>query len=393
MGLMKNYLDNWIIEKITGAEIGKKASKEGENLPNSINVYEKKEAKEYRRLLEEYQLTKIKESIKYACENSKFYKDHLGEVSRDGILKDCGQSRTIEDFNQNIASKDFIQDITLDSFKKIPFLNSKDCNEKLLCVSQSQIERVVTVNSSGTTGAPKRVYFTEEDQELTVDFFHRGMENIIDKDDTLLILMPSKTPTSIGELLKNGVERIGARVVAKGMLKAEESYEELLELIVKEEITSIVAMPMQMEEIIKAYRNFSKKFKLKSILLSAEYVPERLLKNAEKTFSCYAYEHFGMTETGYGGAVSCFIREGYHTREADLYIEIIDPKTGEVLEDGKWGEIVITTLTRKAMPLIRYRTGDVSRWLVDPCPCGSFLKRLDKVKDRNQKKGDEFYVK
>jgi phenylacetate-coenzyme A ligase PaaK-like adenylate-forming protein len=98
------------------------------------------------------------------------------------------------------------------------------------------------------------------------------------------------------------------------------------------------------------------------------------------------YEHYGMTEMGLGGAMACEKRDGYHPREADLLFEIIDPCTGEVLPEGEYGEIVFTTLTRQAMPFIRYRTGDFSRWLPGLCGCGSILKRLDKVGDREERK-------
>ena len=89
-----------------------------------------------------------------------------------------------------------------------------------------------------------------------------------------------------------------------------------------------------------------------------------------------------MTEMGLGGGVDCAAHMGYHLREADLYFEIIDPTTGEPLPDGETGEIVFTTLHRTAMPLIRYRTGDLSRFLPGPCGCGTILKRLDRVRDR-----------
>jgi phenylacetate-coenzyme A ligase PaaK-like adenylate-forming protein len=77
--------------------------------------------------------------------------------------------------------------------------------------------------------------------------------------------------------------------------------------------------------------------------------------------------------------VECQARQGYHLREADLYVEIVDPLTGQVQPEGEYGEIVLTTLTRCGMPLIRYRTGDVSRFIPGECPCGSVLKLLDKV--------------
>jgi len=122
-------------------------------------------------------------------------------------------------------------------------------------------------------------------------------------------------------------------------------------------------------------------------LLSAEYVSQEAVAFIEAQWNCQVFEHYGMTEMGLGCAVSCPTHEGYHVRESDLYLEIIDPKTGKPVADGVWGEVVFTTLTRRAMPFIRYRTGDISRWIEEPCGCGSKLKRLDKVHDRKMKKG------
>jgi phenylacetate-coenzyme A ligase PaaK-like adenylate-forming protein len=85
---------------------------------------------------------------------------------------------------------------------------------------------------------------------------------------------------------------------------------------------------------------------------------------------------------GFGGGVECEARQGYHMREADLLFEIVDPKTGAHLGEGEAGEVVFTTLTRRGMPLIRYRTGDLSRFLPGPCPCGTVLKTMAPVRGR-----------
>jgi phenylacetate-coenzyme A ligase PaaK-like adenylate-forming protein len=125
---------------------------------------------------------------------------------------------------------------------------------------------------------------------------------------------------------------------------------------------------------------------MRTILLSAQYISDEEKAIIERTWNCTVYEHYGMTEMGLGGAMACEARVGYHPREADLLCEIIDPETGKVLPEGEYGEIVFTTLTRRAMPLIRYRTGDFSRWLPYSCTCGSVLKRIDKVGDRAVRK-------
>jgi phenylacetate-coenzyme A ligase PaaK-like adenylate-forming protein len=89
-----------------------------------------------------------------------------------------------------------------------------------------------------------------------------------------------------------------------------------------------------------------------------------------------------MIEMGLGGGVECQARRGYHLREADLYPEVIDPIHGRTVPEGEYGEVVFTTLTRRGMPLIRYRTGDISRFIPGDCPCGTVLRTLAKVCSR-----------
>jgi phenylacetate-CoA ligase len=121
---------------------------------------------------------------------------------------------------------------------------------------------------------------------------------------------------------------------------------------------------------------------IKSVLLSSDYVPQAIVDEVAQVWRCPVFEHYGMTEMGLGGGVQCSAHEGYHLREADLLFEIIDPGTGQPVPDGETGEVVFTTLTRKGMPLIRYRTGDLARFIPGPCPCGTMLKRMDRIQGR-----------
>ena len=126
----------------------------------------------------------------------------------------------------------------------------------------------------------------------------------------------------------------------------------------------------------------SKRIRLKSVLLSTDYVPQSIADSLAQTWGCEVYGHYGMTEMGLGGGVECGARNGYHMREADLLFEIIDPATRSPVSDGEYGEVVFSTLTRRGMPLVRYRTGDRSRFLVQPCPCGSVLRRMERIAGR-----------
>jgi phenylacetate-coenzyme A ligase PaaK-like adenylate-forming protein len=121
---------------------------------------------------------------------------------------------------------------------------------------------------------------------------------------------------------------------------------------------------------------------VRTILLSTDYVPEAIVRVLEETWGCQVFQHYGMTEMGFGGGVACEARDGYHLREADLFVEVVDPETGRGVPEGVSGEVVFTTLAVSAMPLIRYRTGDLARFRPEPCPCGSRLRRLGKIAGR-----------
>ena len=207
--------------------------------------------------------------------------------------------------------------------------------------------------------------------------------------DVFLILMPCERPGSVGDLVRIGVERIGAKTVPFGPPPSGGSGDGgILGLMRKEGVTSMLATASTALRLSEASRSDPCiTGNMRTLLLSAEYVPPGSKAAIEANWGAEAFEHYGMTEMGLGGAMSCEARQGYHPREADLLFEIIDPATGAALGEGERGEVVFTTLTREAMPLIRYRTGDFSRWLPGRCPCGSLLKWLGRVEDRKLPKG------
>ncbi len=328
--------------------------------------------------LDRYTEQKLKDIIEYTYENSIFYREAFGnsEVFPE-IL--------------SLEGKSFME-----AFAKLPLTSSDDLRERgmdFLCTRPGDISRIVTLDTGGTTGKPKRIYFTYDDQQLTVDYFANGMQLIVDDSDCVMILMPANIPGSIGRLLAEGLQRIGVRVVEYGLPGFfpgpdgrcdDGEVHEIIDIMKREGVTSVVALPTHMRAVAEAAEG---SISLRSMLLSAEYIPQEDVRLFEESFGCRVYEHYGMTEMGLGCAVSCGQGDGYHIREGDLYIEITDPETGRVVNDDTPGEVVFTTLTRKGMPFIRYRTGDISRWITEPCACGSVLKRLAKVNDRNEVKG------
>ena len=259
-----------------------------------------------------------------------------------------------------------------------PFTTAQDIREQalqFLCVSQDEIQRVVTLDTSGTTGQPKRLYFTKEDQELTIDFFHVGMSTFTEPGDKALILLPCERVGSVGDLLAIALLRLGAQPIRHGVVQ---DILETLDVMNREQVNGLVGIPTQ----VLALARCGEGLELKSVLLTTDHVPSVIAEAVEHAWGSLVYNHYGMTEMGLGGGVECQARRGYHLREADMIFEIINPATGEPVAEGETGEVVFTTLTRRGMPLIRYRTGDISRFIPGECPCGTTLKTLERVKSR-----------
>lgn len=303
-----------------------------------------------------YQLAQVRQTLQLARQKSGFYRRHLADAPE--------------------------QLPSLADLSAFPFTTAADIRRNplpLLCVSQSEIARVVTLESSGTTGAPKRLYFTQADQELTLDFFHIGMSTFTVAGDRVLILLPGERPGSVGDLLAQALPRLGAVGLKHGpVLDAAHT----LRVMAAEGVTGLVGLPTHVLALARHPRARVLPSPLKAILLTADHVPDAIKTAVEETWGCPVYNHYGMTEMGLGGGVECAARRGYHLREADLYVEIVDPQTGQSVAEGEHGEVVFTTLTRRGMPLIRYRTGDISRFLPGGCPCGAALQTLERVRSR-----------
>ena len=305
--------------------------------------------------LRRYQLAKLQGLIDYVRVHSPFYRRHLAGLSGGAIQK-------------------------WEDLAALPWTTPRDLQTdalQFLCVSQSAIERVVTLPLLTPEAPPRRLFFTREDLEQTIDFFHHGMSTLVGPKDRVLILMPGAKPDSVGDLLHRGLQRLEVPSLVHGPVL---DPLQTAEVILENRMTCLVGIPAQVLALAKCLPGENRlKGVISSVLLSADYISGALVDVLEKTWDCAVFGHYGLTETGYGGGVECQVRQGYHLREADLYVEIVDPRSGQPLPDGESGEIVVTTLTRRGMPLIRYRTGDVSRFIPGKCPCGSVLKRLDKV--------------
>jgi phenylacetate-CoA ligase len=311
--------------------------------------------------LEQFQLERVRRILVYVRERSRFY------------------IRTLVDFPSSPQS--------LPEFADYSFTTPIDLQEdpdRFLCVHPDEIQRIVTLPTSATTGPSKRIYFSQSDQELTIDFFKVGMSTLVENGDRVLILLPGERPGSVGDLLFTGLDRLGCKPYKHGPVKEERP---LLEWMREQRINAIVGAPVQLNRLayVDQVHSVLEKGQIKSVLTSTDHLPPGIISNLKRLWGCEVFDHYGTTEMGLGGGVECQAHRGYHLREADMLFEIVDPESGASVPDGELGEVVMTTLTRTGMPLIRYRTGDLSRFLPGDCPCGTCLKTLEHI---HRRKGD-----
>jgi len=322
--------------------------------------------------LRQWQEERLHALAQWARTRSPFYAEHLPD------LPDLTDLADLADSPGDIAD--------------LPFLTPdhlREHSERMLCVSQGDVDRVVTLNTSGTTGRPKRLFFTGQELEDTLDFFRVGMASFTAPGDAVLILLPGRREDCAAMLLARALTEIGVRPV---LAPQPCTPQEAVRLISQEAITCLAALPSQLRALLELSPDGPAWPRtLDRALLSGEPVTSELRRRADET-GIEIYAHYGLTETCFGGGVECQAHHGYHLREADLLVEIVNPVTGRAVALGREGEVVISTLSRRGMPLLRYRTGDMARMLPGPCPCGSPLRRLGPITGRIQTTGDTVQV-
>ncbi len=308
--------------------------------------------------LQEWQFTQLRKTMFHAVNSSPFYHERLAGVQ-------TGAVHSPADLN------------------RIPFTTADDLRsgpENFLCVSQDEVARAVTLASSGSSGPPKRMFFTAGDLERTIEFFHYGMSPMLKKEETILAILPDSRPGGVGSLFAESISRIGGETV---LPVNPSNVTTLLNLLLDSHASCILGPAIQIHALARLME--SKKIcisHVRSILLCWDVLPEQSLQTISRVFNSEIFTHWGMTETCLGGGVDCSQDSGMHLREPDFFVEIIDPETKQQLPPGVRGEIVISTLSRRAMPLIRYRTGDLGCIRADECSCGLPLRRLGPVEGR-----------
>ncbi|HSW37926.1 MAG TPA: AMP-binding protein [Acidobacteriota bacterium] len=300
--------------------------------------------------IDKYRFFQLRRILDYVGEKSSFYRELYRSA---GVVP--GDIRSLADL------------------ARLPLTEPEHIAEqpyRFLCLSLAHVARVYTFVTSGTTGPRKKIFWTDGDIERIIDFMSAGIGAVAGPDDTVEIYLPDGKLYSQADLLRRGVEKIGARPVIAGMDFGVEEHLALLEKFHAAVLFGYTSRIYRLTRELQA-RCDPGVMGVKVLFLAGEYVPPAMRRELAEIWNCRLRTHYGLTEMGLGVAVECEAGDGYHFNEADLLVEIVDPATGAPVEAGREGELVFTTLTREAMPLIRYRTRDISRLITQPCSCGA----------------------
>lgn len=319
--------------------------------------------------LEALQLTRLKESIRIAL-RSPFYKVRFWEM---GITPDSIRS--------------------LDDLQKLPFTTKNDLRTHypfgLVATPMSEVVRLHS--SSGTTGNPTVICHTQQDLNRWANRVARCLYMVGVRREDVFQNTSGYGMFTGGLGFQYGAELLGALTVPA----AAGNTVRQIKFIRDFGTTSMHAVPSYAFRLYEVMREMGidprRDTKLKTLVIGAEPHTDAQRKKIEESFGAKAYNSFGMSEmSGPGVAFECPEQNGLHLWEDSYIMEIINPDTLEPVPDGEVGELVLTTLDREAMPLIRYRTRDLTRIIPGECPCGRTHRRIDRLKGRSD---DMFIVK
>ena len=271
-----------------------------------------------------------------------------------------------------------------EDFYKIPFTDKQDLrNAYPLGIQAVPDEEVVRIHSSsGTTGKPVIIPYTKKDVEDWAIMFERcyRLAGITEKDR--IHITPAYGLWTAGVGFQAGCERLGAMAIPMGPGNTEKQIQMMIDL--KSTVlcaTSSYALLLS-EEINK--RGIRDKIHLKKGVIGSERWSDKMRQTIKEGLGIELYDIYGLTEIyGPGIGINCPGETAMHCFDDYLYIEIINPETGENVPDGEEGEIVITTLVKEGAPLLRFRTHDLSRIVPGECKCGCKYPRLDTIKGRS----------
>ena len=311
--------------------------------------------------LEQLQLERLQSTLNRVYKNVKFYRSRFDEL---GIEPADIKSR--------------------EDLEKIPFTTKDDLRDNYpYGMFALPLREVVRIHSStGTTGKPTVVGYSANDLDSWSEVVARIMTaGGVTKDDVVQIAFGYGLFTG-GFGLHYGAERIGASVIPIS------SGNTRRQLMIMEDYrtTALVCTPsyaLFLTEVLEENQIDPQRLSLKYGLFGAEPWSVKMREDIENKMGIIATDNYGLSEVmGPGVAGECLEKSGLHLNEDHFIPEIIDSESGNTLPMGEWGELVLTTVRREAMPLVRYRTRDLTRLYVEECGCGRTLVKMEKVTGR-----------
>ena len=313
--------------------------------------------------LERLQLHRLQETVRRVAAHVPFYREKFAEL---GLQPDDLRS--------------------LADLRRLPFTTTADLRANyptgLLAVPYDSTLRLHT--SSGTTGKPKALFFSRQDVDNAAELCARSfvMTGITPKD-VFQNMMTYGMFT--GALVTHyGAEKIGCLVIPAGPGNSERQL-----LLMQDFRTTFIHLTpsygLYLATFLEKHNVDPRRdLALRKAFVGAEPYTEETRRKIEEGLGVDVYNSYGLSEmNGPGVAFECEHKHGMHLWEDHFLIEIIDPQTAEPVADGQPGELVMTTLTREAMPLLRYRTRDITSLIPEPCRCGRTHRRLNRITGRS----------
>lgn len=307
--------------------------------------------------------------VKYVYEHSPFYKKRFDEF--------------------DVKPEDIK---SVDDLSKLPFTKKQDLRDTypngMFCVKNTDVVRYHA--SSGTTGKPTVVGYTQNDLDTWAESLARGMTAIgLGQDDIIQVSYGYGLFTG-GLGIHYGSEKLGATTLPASSGNTERQITLMKDL----DVTAICCTPSYFSYLIEAADHMDcsikEETKLKIGIFGAEPWSESLRKRIEERSGIKAYDVFGTSELSGPLFIECQEQKGMHIWSDMFLFEILDPDTNEPVLDGEIGELVVTTLIKEALPLIRYRVGDLAALETSVCECGRTHPRLMRLKGRSD---DMFIVR
>lgn len=315
-----------------------------------------------RERIEQIQLEGIQKTVLDVYEHIPFYKKSFDEAGFD--------PRSVK---------------SLDDVARIPFVQKQDLRDAypygMLAVPLKDVREIHM--SSGTTGIATVGAYTEHDIKIWGECFSRAVDFAHgDESDVMQICYGYGLFTG-GLGAHYGSISAGCATIPISAGNTERQIRILREM----GPTILACTPSYAMHIadtaIEMGLDPARDFSLRAGIHGAEPFSDNFRRDLERKLGYRVLDIYGLTETmGPGVAIECWEQQGLHIAEDHFYPEIINPETGEVLPDGEWGELVITTLDREASPVVRYRTRDITRIIPGECPCGRTHRRIDRIHGR-----------